>query len=385
MKTSEELRIRRQERELSIKEARVKAAEDSIDRLLAAALYLRHAADNSSGSGSGSCGGTVTIGVRCLSGLPGYTVTITQGSTTFSAVTGGPGSVTFTPGISGVWGYSVSGPGITTVTGTFTFACVNLSFFVDIPNAFNHTVSGSVKGCNNATLPGATLTLKQGSTTIATATTDSSGNYSINWTAGGTVGYTLYCDYNVLSPARFVQASASVFTTLCQSLNQTLTFLMGPAYVASGYVCDPCGGAIPIKTTLTCTPPFGPPFTITWDGTSVWAGTHYPTYTATEYCAGDYVTQAYPVPWLFGYTVVGGTGYSCSLLYGSAACGAPPPCTIGPHDDELKFGLPAITCADGVNVVALTATSHTNYPFIATFNMPAALGSIGTGTATITE
>lgn len=381
--TDEELRIRRLERQLLIAEQRVKEREDSLAMLLAAAAYLRQHADNE--ASAAGCGGTVTINAGCA--VPsGTTVTITKGSTSYTGTPNGAGSTVFTPGEAGVWSYSISGPGFNTVTGTFTFACTNLAFTASVVNSFNHTITGLVTGCNLVPLPGATLTLKQGSTTIQSATTDSSGNYSLTWTAGGSNSYVLYCDYNVISPPRFVQTSVNVFTTLCQSLNISRSFNLGPTFVATGYHCDPCGGAIPIKDTLTCTPPFGPPFTLTWTGPGlVWTGSHEPTYTAMVGCDGSSETKSSPIDWQFGGYADLSTTYPCSLSYGSYVCGAPPPCTIGEDDEQLKFRFPTLTCMSSVAVAATSPSSHTNYPFVVTFSMPTALGSIASGTATITE
>lgn len=381
-----ELRIRRTERELTIAERKAEEADREIDKLLLAYLTMRQMNENSN-YGTPSCSATVLITVRCLSGYAGVTVTVTKGATSYSLVTNGSGQALFTLTDPGVWSYSTSGGGIPATSGTFTFACVNMTKIIEVANYYSHTVSGNVKACNDVPAVGATITVKNpGGTTVATATTDSSGNYSATWFGTGESGHTAYCNYNPVSPARFVQSTtAFVNTSLCADTTDTRNFNMS-AFVHDDYVCDPCGGGIPIKKVLTCTPPFGSPFLMTWGtGGAGWTGFDDPTYTALEYCASDSVTKTSRVYWQFSGVVAGVANPPCSINYTSAVCGAPPPCTIGDNDDQLKHPFPVITCAQVVAVYANTPASHTNYPFVATWNMPATLGTIATGTCTLTE
>lgn len=381
-----ELRIRRTERELSIAERQADAIERETDRILMAYLLMRQMNENSN-YGTPSCSATVLITVRCLSGYAGVTVTVTKGATSYSVVTNGSGQALFTLTDPGVWSYSTSGGGIPETSGTFTFACVNMTKIIEVANYFSHTVSGNVKACNNEPAVGATITVKNfGGTTVATATTDSSGNYSATWFGTGEAGHTAYCNYNPVSPARFVQStSQDVDTSLCADTTDIVNFNMS-GFVHDDYVCDPCGGAIPIKKVLTCTPPFGDPFVMTYSSSgSVWNGFHEPTYTALEYCAGDSVTKSSRVDWEFSYLLLTGGSPPCGMRYTSNVCGAPPPCTIGDDDDQLKHRFPVLPCATGVYVEQPTAASHTNYPFVATWNMPTTLGTIAAGTCTLTE
>jgi len=327
-----------------------------------------------------SCTGTRTINVKCGGvNLAGATVTITQGATSYTLTTDASGNAVFTPGASGSWSVSATKSGYTTGTNSFVFTCGTTGNTNVTVNGTTATLTGTIRGCNTVVLPGATVTVTDGATTLATATTDGSGNYTATWSSAGGTFVTVTVTYTL--NARFASNSASVSIPSC---NGTATRNAGLS-PATGYQCDPCGGVMPISETLTLTPPFGSPMTLTWGAGSGWSGSHTPTYTAAEFCDGSTTSKTSTIFWRFSGFTIGVTSYPCGLEYFSVVCGDVAVCGVGPFDGQLKHPFPVITCATSAEVYATTAATHTNAPFSATWSMPSMPGTIGTGTATITE
>jgi hypothetical protein len=103
------------------------------------------------------------------------------------------------------------------------------------------TITGTIFGCGGTLDPrsGVLLTLKQGTTTLATTTTDGSGHYSLPITAAGT--YTV-------TPSRARYASSPITVVAGCSANSRNIFLRADAgYVCCSAFCDP------LPTTLTLT------------------------------------------------------------------------------------------------------------------------------------
>lgn len=215
-----------------------------------------------------SCTGNLTVNVKCGGvNVVSASVTITQGATSYTGSTNASGNVTFTPGISGTWDITVTKSGITTYNSTFSWSCTTTTLNVVMSSSSN-VVSGNVKGCNSANLSGVAITLKQGATTLGTATTDASGNYSITytWSSGSVTVEGV--------KSRFNNYTSSSFTPSGCNLTTGHSFTMSPATGSgSGYRCIDCGGASPVLETLTNTPPFGSSHSMVY-ATSTWSGTN---------------------------------------------------------------------------------------------------------------
>lgn len=183
----------------------------------------------------GSITGTVTD-VRTGLPLQGVTMQALQGTTliattttasngTYSLIALAAGSYTVTANLTN---YTPTSQSATVVTGQTT----TLNFAL-LPQP--GTIAGNVKGSSTippSNLPGVTITVRQAGTTIATATTDVNGNYSISGIYPGT-------NYSV-------EASLANYTTQTQSpitvtsnATTTVNFTLAPQVgTLSGTVTD---------------------------------------------------------------------------------------------------------------------------------------------------
>lgn len=87
----------------------------------------------------------------------------------------------------------------------------------------------TVRGCNNSFLPGATVTISLGGTTIGTGTTDASGKFCVAITSAAT--YTI-----VVSKTRF-NSSTTTYAATCSMSANTPSVALTPA---TGFICVPC-------------------------------------------------------------------------------------------------------------------------------------------------
>jgi len=302
-----------------------------------------------------SCTGTLTVNVKCGGvNVASATVTITQGATSYSGSTNAAGNATFTPGISGTWDITVSKSGLTTYTSTFSWSCTTATVNVAMSSPSN-VVSGNVKGCNTTGLSGVSVTLKQGATTLGTATTDASGNFSITfaWSSGS---LTLECTrsrFNNFTSTSFTPSGCNLTTTV----NPTMT-------AATGYRCANCSGATPISETLYNTTPSGHTVTMTyqtpmsisgdgWEGTETINGRIFPDCSSGAATTGDFEMHWFLYPVLSaGQCALFGQTYGCSALPGNRA-----PVAIGvtPVDGIHGYG--------GISGVVVTTS-----PFTMTYN-----------------
>ncbi len=321
-----------------------------------------------------SCGGTLTVNVKCGSvNISGATVEISQGATTLTGTTNASGNATFSPTASGTWDIEVTATNYATYTSTFTYSCSNQTVNVVLTGTAN-VLSGNVDGCNSANLEGATVTLTQGATTLGTGTTDASGNYSItfNWSSG-LVTITA-------TRSRFATYTDTFTPTGCNATT-TRNFTMSPATGSgSGYRCLGCGGALPISETLTNTPPFGGPFTMNF-GTATWLGYNYinaRVYDNNTGCAFNIKTTAdFEMRW----ELSGTTPTACELIASYKGCPAaarnpvqyPEPGSYG----YVPFGGAAFA----------SSVTYVNSPFSYSYTISYvdADGTTVSGTGTITE
>lgn len=253
------------------------------DKVLARFVRSRYV----SGRGGSSCTGTLTVNVKCGgSNISGATVTITQGATSYTGTTNGSGNATFTPGLSGTWDITITLAGFQTYTGTFTFACANLTLNITINGASN-TIAGTnnVRGCNGVAMPGATVEIRQSGTLYATTTTNSSGAWSATFAGPSGV-------YDVT----YIKSSFTSFTESTSSIacNGSYTFtLPRNLSAASGYLCYGCHGYETISTSasLTLTVSWAGAQTLAYDsGSNSWRTTYV--YTGTVWTNAALTTSA---------------------------------------------------------------------------------------------
>lgn len=123
-------------------------------------------------------------------------------------------------------------------------------------------VTFNVHGCNGLNLANATVTVSRGGTTVATGTTDASGNVTLDVVS--TSSATL-----VVSKSRFVTSTTTTGPLPCGTNYGSI--LLNPA---SGFICNSvCADPDPLTLHLTDT--FTGPATLTWNvGTFTWRGTN---------------------------------------------------------------------------------------------------------------
>lgn len=304
-------------------------------------------------SSTPTCGGTLTVNVKCgTTNQSGFSVSVTNGTTTLTGTTNSSGNATFTGLTAGSWTGSATKSGFTTATFSFTWACANQTINVTSgPSSF--TISGVIKGCNGVVLPGAFLTFTQSGSTVATATTNSSGAFSVSFASDGSnVGI------NTVR-TRFDPETFTVTSTCVTSATYNAT--MSPT---AGYQCDPCGGGpMPISETLhlsLC----GSTYTITYDGVK-WVGSGTITRSWLSDCDGfpcNYSTFALPVNFEFSGTGLTAYNYAnCSpTTYGVCS---------GAVNQSYAIANPGkVTNLDGgqpVRVATLicSGTGYVNFPF----------------------
>ncbi len=209
----------------------------------------------------GSIAGTVTD-VRTGLPLQNVTVQAIQGSTVIGSATTAsngtysigalvPGSYTVTAAVTN---YTTTSQAVTvaeTLTTTVNFAL--------LPNP--GTIAGNVKDLNTLlNLSGVAITVTQGGSTIATATTDTNGNYSISGIYPGT-NYSLQAsitNYNTQTQSPVTVASnTTTFVNLSLvpqqgTLSGTVTDLITSGTL-SGVTIDVIQSNVVVKTTTTGT------------------------------------------------------------------------------------------------------------------------------------
>lgn len=123
------------------------------------------------------------------------------------------------------------------------------------------TINFNVKGCNSLNFPGASWTAVQSGVTIASGTTNSSGNFSFTTPNLPNVTVTI-----TESSGRF-NTSVVVVTPVCGStINRNVTLVVNAAYVC---ICSTC--LYPAPTTIHFTSPSGAVLAAMWNaGTAQW-------------------------------------------------------------------------------------------------------------------
>lgn len=391
--TSKELRIRELERGRKLADYRLDVAFQRANALTSQIDRIRMPTQTTEDAAGNCTAGSLKVHVTCFGTIhPGATVTVTgPGGFSATGVTNSTGDVTFSiigfpPGVYHVVVSEVNfvDVGVDAVV-TCNANVVNVPMGVA---TINRTIHGTIFGCNSAVLAGATVTIKNGATVLGTTTSDGSGAYSVTFATGGAVSFSINA-----SKDRF--NDGSTFRNLFCVGDSVVDVTLGPI---TGYRCDPCGGPIPISETLNWTPPFGDPCVLTYTGIlGGWAGvSSYTTPQWSDCFGGPKPTVAVSVPWYFncldpqpagfpqpgtdgcGPFQGGGPRTDCSMSYSYLRCIAAP--TIFP---VTPVGSGATK--ECVNPGPYTPSSHSNFPFVATYTSIPTFDTGGTGTGVLTE
>ncbi|MGA8341262.1 MAG: carboxypeptidase regulatory-like domain-containing protein, partial [Candidatus Sulfotelmatobacter sp.] len=174
----------------------------------------------------------------------GATVTLTQGSTTVATTTvGAAGSYFFSGVVNGTYTVTPSNAGYVfapssqsvTVNGA---SITGVNFTASLPTG---SIQGNISPSSSST--GATVTLTQGSTTIAATTVDSNGNYSLNGVVNGTYTVTPTKSGYACTP---LSQSVTVNGAPVTGINFTASAL--PTYSISGMISPSANGSGAIVT-----------------------------------------------------------------------------------------------------------------------------------------
>jgi hypothetical protein len=136
------------------------------------------------------------------------------------------------------------------------------------------TVPVNVKGCNSTNLSGVTVLIKVSGTTIASGSTDASGNVTLTPSSVNPQSATL----EIAAFSGFAAYTTNI--TLNCTTQSTRNIVLTPA---ATHVCSPCCGAYPISRTLIATTVAGD-VTLTYD-TGVWGGTRTANATKRATCS----------------------------------------------------------------------------------------------------
>ena len=192
--------------------------------------------------GSATTGQSYTSSISASGGTPGYTFTL-NGSTTVAnngtLYSIGDGLNVSSSSSAGI--LSITGTPTTSQTVTFTLLVTDsqshtASNTYSIVVSTNSTVNGQlnlVNNCGTVTLPGITVTLSQGATTVQTVTANGSGAFSFANVANGT--YTVTPSYTATG-ASFISYPASQSITVSAGAPPSPTFSVALGYTVSGTV-----------------------------------------------------------------------------------------------------------------------------------------------------
>ncbi|MGD1078819.1 MAG: carboxypeptidase regulatory-like domain-containing protein [Candidatus Sulfotelmatobacter sp.] len=215
----------------------------------------------------------------------GATVALTQGSATVATTTvGAAGSYSFSDVIDGTYRVTPSNAGYVfapssqnvTVNGA---SITGVNFTAALPTG---SIQGNISPSSSST--GATVTLTQGSTTIAATTVDSNGNYSLNGVVNGTYSVTPTKSGYAYTP---LSQSVTVNGAPVTSINFTASAV--PTYSISGMISPSANGSGAIVTlsgTASATT------TADTSGTFSFGGLANGSYTVTATNAGFAISPA---------------------------------------------------------------------------------------------
>lgn len=268
MSTTKEYRIRELERQDARKAAKIKSLKAGIARVMTGAILLRNYTENwdgPGGTGPPPCAGNVTITATCSNAgvstpVSGATVTATNGTLTFTGTTNGSGQYTFAPGVAGAWTFTSAKTAYSTYSGSFTFACANLAVAAPMVTA-NNTVTGTLQ-CSSqpgSFISGASVAIysSNGGTLLGTATTNSSGFFSI-----AISGYPSQTAWLTYSAANYTSFAGNLLLS-CSGTRALGSINVTPA---AGKSCQCSNGLVADAATLNFTSS-GYSVTLTYNGT----------------------------------------------------------------------------------------------------------------------
>jgi hypothetical protein len=192
------------------------------------------------GANTGSISGTISPEAN----VNGATITLSRSGTTVATTTvGAAGTYSFSSVVNGTYTVTPSNPGY-----VFTPSSQSVRVNGAGSTGVNFTASlqtwsiqGSISPPSSGT--GATITLTQGSTTIAATTVDSNGNYSLNGVVSGTYSVTPTKSAYACTP---LSQSVIVNGAPVTGINFTASAL--PTYSISGMISPPAVGSGAIVT-----------------------------------------------------------------------------------------------------------------------------------------
>lgn len=238
MGTTKEYRIRELERQQSRRAGRLKSLEAGVARAMTGAILLRNYTENWDGPGGSGppCSGVVTLTFTCgATPQSGVSVTITNGTTSFSGTTNGSGQVSFTPGVAGTWTGTASKSGFVTRSFSFGYTCETAAFTFGFGSA-STLVSGTVIYCGAARAGILIEALDSTGLVIGSAVTDSSGNYSFGFSSqlGTTITFRASGTYvTTQTTTRTVNCGSSI-----SGLNFAMSLQSGKRCVCTGQIAD---------------------------------------------------------------------------------------------------------------------------------------------------
>ena len=215
----------------------------------------------------------------------GATVTLTQGSTTVATTTvGAAGTYSFGSVVNGTYTVTPSNAGYVftpgsqsvTVNGAGSTA-VNFAASLQ-----SWSIQGSISPPSWGT--GATVTLTQGSTTVATTTVDSNGNYSLNGVVNGTYSVTPTKSGYACTP---LSQSVTMNGAPVTGINFTASTL--PTYSISGMISPAANGS---GATVTLSGAASATTTADTSGAFSFSGLANGSYTVTATKAGFAISPA---------------------------------------------------------------------------------------------
>ena len=255
------------------------------------------------------CTGTICFTLKqcdTTTAVIGALITLKLSGTTIgTCTTNGSGQCCIAITSAATYDYTISGAGLETKTGTVAATCTTNN----VTLTFGASLCVTVLGCNSAVLPNATLTVKSGGTTVATATSNSSGVACVHLLAS-TGSYSVE-----VSKSRFGTNTSTRTITCGTTFGVTLS-------AGTGYQCDIC--VDPISETLYLTTPISTSVTLTYDsGTGIWTGTETRTITNAWDCSSaGFTTESITFTWGYVSGTLSYTYYLCfagGVLFSSTA------------------------------------------------------------------
>jgi hypothetical protein len=251
-----------------------------------------------------------------------------------------------------------------------------------------NNVTGHVYSCTpGGPVSGSTVTLKQGTTTVGTATTDATGSYTIPFTAGG--NYTV----SATRPYTLDPDSTGLLTTAGMTLVANGTTQTAPNLIMgapSGQFCCNNPARILLPKTLHVTTTIGTALTLAFNSSGrVYVACDSTTATARSTDINGRCTDpaSATVPIGYSFSCAGGDQYTLTQWVGS--CDGVLPSgqgvTCNPGGFDASSGPLGGTVGAALKRPSVTAAATSISPLSVTFTFTSAGGSLFPGSATVSE